>query len=77
MSESEARVSGDLARLIDQQCDVDKLLREHTPDNTGRCPTCKSKGCSTYPAAQSAANMRARREARIERALRAKGVLGA
>lgn len=75
MSESETGLSGDLARLMLEQCDVDQLLAAHTPDGKGRCPTCKSIGCSTYPAAQKAAKMRARRRARVDAVLRARGLL--
>jgi hypothetical protein len=58
MSESEARVSGDLARLIAYQGDPERLLREHKPDGKGRCPSCRSLGCSLYPAAKAALRLR-------------------
>lgn len=58
MSEPEARVSGDLARLIANQGDPHKLLREHKPDEKGRCSQCRSIGCSLYPAAIAALKLR-------------------
>jgi hypothetical protein len=31
-----------------------RLLAEHKPDGRGRCPLCKSIGCSIYGAAKAA-----------------------
>lgn len=60
MAESEARVSGDLVRLILDQGDAAKLLAEHTPDGKGRCGKCRSIGCTLYAAAVVALQVRAR-----------------
>jgi len=60
MSESEARVSGDLARLnelvrfVIEYRAADHLLKEHKPDSTGHCRRCRSVGCTLYVAAQEA-----------------------
>ena len=58
MSVEEPRVSGDLLRLIVEYGSAEKLLREHQADGKGRCPTCKSIGCSLYPAALAALKLR-------------------
>jgi hypothetical protein len=65
MSESEARVSGDLARLMANHCDLERLLVEHAPDEKGRCAACRSIGCSTYPAVLAAVQLRAKRDAKF------------
>lgn len=60
MSESEAAVSGDVARLnelvrfVIEYQSAEKLLKEHKPDRTGHCRLCRSKGCTLYVAAQEA-----------------------
>jgi hypothetical protein len=60
MSESEARVSGDLARLnelvryVVEYGSAIKLLAEHKPDEKGRCSACRSIGCTLYTAALAA-----------------------
>lgn len=60
MSESEAAVSGDVARLTElirfviEYQSADKLLTEHKPDGTGHCRICRSKGCTLYAAARAA-----------------------
>jgi len=59
MAEPEARVSGDLVRLIDRQGDPEKLLREHRPDGKGRCARCRSIGCTLYAAALATLKLRA------------------
>lgn len=59
MAEPKARVSGDLVRLIARQGDPEKLIREHKPDDKGRCPKCRSLGCTLYPAALAARKLRA------------------
>lgn len=70
MAESEARVSGDLlasqpkvqddlVRIIANQGDPDRLMAEHEPDGKGRCPTCKSLGCTLFAAAIAAVRLRA------------------
>lgn len=37
-----------------------KLLAEHKPDARGRCPLCRSLGCSLYAAAKAAAELETR-----------------
>ena len=60
MSESEAAVSGDVARLnelvrfVIEYKSADKLLKEHRPDRTGHCPVCRSVGCTLFAAAGEA-----------------------
>ena len=75
MSESEAAVSGDVARLneliriIGTAKSEGKLLAEHEPDAKGRCPRCRSIGCSLYNAAAAVQKIRAKHEAKFEQKL--------
>jgi hypothetical protein len=61
MSDDEAAVSGDVARLtqlifcIREYGSATILLKQHTPDAKGRCPLCRSIGCTIYTAAGIAA----------------------
>jgi hypothetical protein len=60
MSESEAAVSGDVARLnelvrfVIEYQSAEKLLKEHKPDGAGRCRICRSIGCTLFAAAVEA-----------------------
>lgn len=60
MSESEAAVSGDVARLnelirfVIEYQSAEKLLKEHKPDSTGRSRICRSIGCTLFAAAREA-----------------------
>lgn len=38
-------------RFVIRQGGADRLMREHTPDKTGWCRTCRSKGCTLYTVA--------------------------
>lgn len=74
MSEFEAAVSGDVARLneliriIYTAKSEGQLLVEHEPDGTGHCRRCRSVGCSLYNAAVAAQTIRAKHAARFEQA---------
>ena len=54
MTAEQPRVSGDLLRLIVTHGSAAKLLREHAPDEKGRCSACRSIGCTLYTAALEA-----------------------
>lgn len=77
MSKSEAAVSGDVAclneltRLIYTAKSEGKLLAEHKPDGTGRCPRCRSIGCTLYTAALTVKRVRAK--AKLEQGRRTLG----
>jgi|GEM_PF-5579767 len=38
-------------RFVIRHRAADRLLREHAPDKTGWCRTCRSKGCTLYTVA--------------------------
>lgn len=44
----------ELVKLITEYGSADKLLAEHRPDSGGRCPTCRSIGCTLFAAARAA-----------------------
>lgn len=50
-------MSDDLVQFIVKNGSAERLLREHAPDEKGRCPKCRSLGCTTYAAAQAAAKL--------------------
>jgi hypothetical protein len=80
MSESEAAVSGDaaclteLTRLIYTAKSERKLLAEHAPDSAGRCPRCRSIGCTLYAAAFAVKKIRAK--AKLEQGRKTKKLGG-
>ena len=46
--------SGDLAELVKRirlDGSAGEILAKHKPDKQGRCPACKSLGCTLYSAA--------------------------
>ena len=67
MSDSEAAVSGDVARLTElvrfviEYRSADKLFKEHMPDDTGHCRICRSIGCTLFAAATEASGTSRRR----------------
>lgn len=71
MSESEAAVSGDVAclteliRTIGAAKSEGKFLAEHKPDGVGRCPKCRSIGCSLYNAASEVQRIRAKHDKKL------------
>jgi hypothetical protein len=56
--QAKPRSAPDLVRLIDKQGNPEKLMREHKPDGKGRCPTCRSLGCTLFAAAVAALKLR-------------------
>ena len=51
MSAPDQSGDGNLVRFMIEHKMVGKILAKHKPDKAGRCPVCRSLGCTLYSAA--------------------------